>query len=215
MVEGRTHQQVAVQCRVCPHTVGSWRIGFLAERLAGLADIPRPGAPRRISDVQLAQVVRLTLETKPKKATHWSTRSIAVRCGMSNERIARIWQAFGLQPHRSESFQLFTDPFFVEKVRDVVGLYQSPPQNALVLCVDEKSQIQALERSQPMLPLRPGQPERHTSDYFRQWDTLLVCGVGCGDWGSLCAVPAAHTLSRNDSVKSASLVDGIRVNSGA
>jgi transposase len=134
MVEGRTHQQVAVQCRVCPHTVGSWRIGFLAERLAGLADIPRPGAPRRISDVQLAQVVRLTLETKPKKATHWSTRSIAVRCGMSNERIARIWQAFGLQPHRSESFQLFTDPFFVEKVRDVVGLYQSPPQNALVLC---------------------------------------------------------------------------------
>jgi transposase len=145
--------------------------------MVGLFDLPRSGAPRTISDEKVAEVVRLTLETKPKNATHWSTRSMAARCGLSNESIHRIWKTFGLQPHRSDAFQLSTDPEFVEKVRDVVGLYVSPPQNALVLCLDEKSQIQALERSQPIFPLAPNQAERRTSDYFRHGTTSLFAAL--------------------------------------
>ena len=125
----------------------------------------------------IAEVMRLTLESKPKNATHWSTRRMANKVGLSHDTIARIWQTFGVQPHRSENFQLSTDPFFVEKVRDVVGLYMSPPQNALVLCLDEKSQIQALERSQPVLPMRPGQPERQTHDYYRHGTTTLFAAL--------------------------------------
>ena len=153
---GHSNLEVSRRTGVCQHSVGQWRRRFLSDRLDGLADLPRQGAPRSISDDKVAEVVRLTLERASAQATHWSTRSMAKRSGLSHDSIARIWQAFGLKPHRQDSFQLSPDPFFGEKVRDVVGLYMSPPQNALVLCVDEKSQIQALERSQPIFPLAPG-----------------------------------------------------------
>lgn len=175
--EGLNNDQVAGKTGFCAHTVGKLRKRFSQSRLRGLFDLPRSGAPRKISDEKVAEVVRLTLESKPKQATHWSTRSMAERCGLSNERVHRIWKTFGLQPHRAETFQLSTDPAFVEKVRDVVGLYMSPPQNALVLCIDEKSQIQALERSQPIFPLGVDRPERHTSDYFRHGTTSLFAAL--------------------------------------
>jgi transposase len=191
--EGLPNEVVARRTGICAHSVGKWRRRFLAARLSGLEDLPRPGAPRRISDEQIAEVIRLTLETRPQQATHWSTRKMARRCGLSNERVARIWQAFGLQPHRVESFQLSTDPLFVEKVRDVVGLYVSPPQNALVLCVDEKSQIQALERSQPLLPLRPGAPEAHSHDYFRHGTTSLFAALDVATGAVYGECHARHT----------------------
>jgi transposase len=175
--EGQTNQGVAKSCGVNPHTVGKWRHRFLQQGLSGLLDLPRSGPPRQISDDKVEEVIRLTLESQPEKATHWSTRSLARRSGLSHDSIARIWKAFGLQPHRQEVFQLSTDPLFIEKVRDVVGLYMSPPHNALVLCVDEKSQIQALERSQPMLPMRPGRPERRTHDYFRHGTLSLFAAL--------------------------------------
>jgi len=175
--EGLNNCQVSQKAGLCPHTVGRLRQRFYESRLQGIFDLPRSGAPRKISDEKIAEVIRLTLETKPKHATHWSTRKMAARCGLSNERVSRIWRTFGLQPHRAESFQLSTDPLFVEKVRDVVGLYVSPPQNALVLCVDEKSQIQALERSQPILPLSPKRPERYTNDYFRHGTLSLFAAL--------------------------------------
>ena len=174
---GLANSEVAKQTGLCAHTVGTWRKRFLESRLQGLFDLPRSGRPRVISDDQVVEVIRLTLETTPKNATHWSTRSLAAKVGFSNERIAKIWKTFGLAPHRVETFQLSTDPDFVEKVKSIAGLYVSPPQNALVLCVDEKSQIQALERSQPKLPLRPGQPERHTVDYFRHGTTTLFAAL--------------------------------------
>jgi transposase len=174
---GETDQSIAKQVGLTAHSVGKWRKRFAEFRLAGLSDAPRSGKPRTISDEKVAEVIRLTLETKPPHATQWSTRSMAARVGVSNERVSRIWRAFGLQPHRSETFQLSTDPFFVEKVRDVVGLYLSPPRNALVLCVDEKSQCQALERSQPILPLLPGTPERASHDYFRHGTTTLFAAL--------------------------------------
>ena len=175
--DGLNNSQVCQRTGLCPHTVGRLRKRFYQVRLAGIFDLPRPGAPRTISDEQVAEVVRLTLETKPPQATHWSTRSMAARCGLSNERVHQIWRSFGLQPHRAETFQLSTDSLFVEKLCDVVGLYLSPPQNALVLCVDEKSQIQALERSQPLFPLTVNRPERHTSDYFRPGTISLFAAL--------------------------------------
>jgi transposase len=175
--DGLSNTEVARRVGVCSVTAGSWRQRFLKERLNGLSDLPRSGAPRSISDDEVAKVVRMTLEQTPEQATHWSTRSMAKRCGLSHDSVARIWRTFGLQPHRSESFRLSNDPYFVEKVRDVVGLYISPPQNALVLCVDEKSQIQALERSQPMLPMRPGAPERRSSDYWRHGTLSLFAAL--------------------------------------
>lgn len=177
LADGLNNQQACAKAGLCAQTVGTLRRRFYQVRLQGLFDLPRAGAPRSISDQKVAEVVRLTLETKPKHATHWSTRSMAQRCGLSNESIYRIWKTFGLQPHRSETFQLSTDPQFVEKVRDVVGLYMSPPQNALVLCLDEKSQIQALERSQPIFPLSVNQPERRSSDYFRHGTTSLFAAL--------------------------------------
>ena len=158
-------------------TVGRWRRRFMARGVDGLLDEPRPGAPRKISDASVERVVTLTLESKPKDATHWSTRSMAKRSGLSQSAIVRIWRAFGLQPHRVETFKLSTDPLFVEKVRDIVGLYMDPPEKALVLCVDEKSQIQALDRSQPLLPMRPGQIERRTHDYVRHGTTSLFAAL--------------------------------------
>ena len=175
--EGRPNTAVAVALRVSQPTVGKWRRQFLAKRLNGLLDEPRPGAPRRITDAAVEQVLTRTLESTPRAATHWSTRSLARGCGLSQSTVSRIWRAFALQPHRTETFKLSTDPLFIEKVRDIVGLYLHPPDRALVLCVDEKAQIQALDRSQPLLPMRPGQVERRTHDYVRHGTTSLFAAL--------------------------------------
>ena len=155
--QGLSNGQVASQLQVGRPTVGKWRRRFAADRLAGLADAPRPGQPRKITDAKVEQVVTRTLETLPEQATHWSTRSMAKAEGLTQNAVLRIWRAFGLKPHLQETFKLSTDPFFVEKVRDIVGLYLNPPEQtrAVVLCVDEKSQVQALERTQPLLPPAP------------------------------------------------------------
>ena len=170
---GQPDTVIASEARVNRLTVGRWRRRFLANGVAGLLDEPRPGAPRTITDEHVERVIRLTLETTPREATHWSTRAMAQRCGLSQTAVSRIWRAFALQPHRTETFKLSKDPLFIDKVRDIVGLYLNPPDRALVLCVDEKTQIQALDRSQPVLPLRPGQPERRTHDYTRHGTTTL------------------------------------------
>jgi len=159
------------------NTVGKWRRRFAVDRLEGLYDEPRPGMPRSIGDEEIAETIRRTLEETPRDATHWSLRSMAQAGGYAPSTIHRIWKAFGLQPHRTETFKLSTDPLFVEKVRDIVGLYMAPPERALVLCVDEKSQIQALDRSQSMLPMRPGQVERRTHDYTRHGTTSLFAAL--------------------------------------
>jgi transposase len=156
--EGLSKQAVAAQCGVSTDTAGKWRERFRTHRLEGLADEPRPGAPREITDAQVGEVITRTLESTPPEATHWSTRSMARATKLSHKAVARIWQAFGLQPHRTETFKLSSDPFFVERVRDIVGLYLNPPDHAVVLCVDEKSQVQALDRTRPVLPSRPGLP---------------------------------------------------------
>jgi transposase len=175
--EGLTNLAVAERLGVTGQTVGKWRRRFIEQGLGGLLDEPRPGAPRTVSDEQVERVIVMTLEQKPAAATHWSTRSMAKRSGLSQSTVSRIWRAFGLQPHRAETFKLSTDPQFIEKVRDVVGLYLDPPERALVLCVDEKSQIQALDRSQPILPLLPGVPERRTHDYLRHGTTSLFAAL--------------------------------------
>src|SRR6202049_419128 len=175
--QGKTNTEVAQQMRLAKPTVGKWRSRFVARRLDGLLDEPRPGAPREISDAAVERVLTLTLESTPRNATHWSTRLMARRCGMSQSAVSRIWRAFALQPHRSETFKLSRDPLFVEKVRDIVGLYLNPPDRALVLCVDEKAQIQALNRTQPLLPMRPGQVERRTHDYQRHGTTSLFAAL--------------------------------------
>lgn len=175
--EDRSNTAVARDLRLTLPTVGKWRSRFLAQRLEGLADEPRPGTPRTITDAQVEDVITRTLESKPPASTHWSTRRMAQAIGLSQSAIVRIWHAFGLQPHRTETFKLSSDPFFVEKVRDVVGLYLHPPDKALVLSVDEKSQVQALDRTQPLLPLGPGQAERHTPDYVRHGTTSLFAAL--------------------------------------
>ncbi|MDR7519727.1 MAG: IS630 family transposase, partial [Armatimonadota bacterium] len=174
---GKTNSAVAAAFWVSRPTVGKWRARFLARRLDGVLDEPRPGAPRRITDADVERVLTLTLETTPPDATHWRTRSMAAACGLSQSAVSRIWRAFALQPHRTECFQLSKDPLFIEKVRDIVGLYIHPPDRALVLCVDEKAQIQALERSQPLRPLRPGQAERRTHEYRRHGTTTLFAAL--------------------------------------
>ena len=171
--EGMASRDVARELRVTETTVGKWRKRYIERGLAGLLDEPRPGAPRQVTDDRVEEVVTATLETMPRDATHWSTRSMATRSGLSHTTVRRIWQAFGLQPHRVESFRLSNDPQFIEKVRDIVGLYLHPPEAALVLCVDEKSQIQALDRTQPILAMAPGLPERRTHDYRRHGITSL------------------------------------------
>ena len=175
--EGHNNKDVAARLGVCTATVGTWRRRFVERRLDGLTDEPRPGAPRKITDADVERVITRTLETKPKAATHWSTRGMARAAGLSQSSVGRIWWAFGLKPHRSETFKLSSDPFFVEKVRDVVGLYMSPPERAIVLCVDEKSQVQALDRTQPLLPMTPGQAERRTHDYVRNGTTSLFAAL--------------------------------------
>jgi transposase len=175
--EGQPSNQVARELRVTNATVWKWRTRFLDRGPAGLLDEPRVGAPRTISDARVEAVVTATLEGLPKTATHWSTRAMAAEQGISHTSVKRIWQAFGLQPHRVETFKLSTDPQFIEKVRDIVGLYLHPPDKALVLCVDEKSQIQALDRTQPIFPLTLGLPERRTHDYLRHGTVSLFAAL--------------------------------------
>jgi transposase len=175
--DGLNNCAIAEELGISRLTVGTWRRRFAGKRLDGLDDEPRPGTPRKIGDDKIAEVVTKTLETMPAHSTHWSTRSMAKVSGVSVSTAHRIWNAFSLQPHRSEAFKLSTDPQFVEKVRDIIGLYVDPPERALVLCVDEKSQIQALDRTQPLLPMRPGQAERHTHDYNRHGTTSLFAAL--------------------------------------
>jgi transposase len=173
----RTNGDIAITMGVTRQTVGRWRTRFVRKRLQGLLDEPRPGAPRKIMDTDVERVVRVTLETTPPDATHWSTRAMAKRCGLSQTAVSRIWRAFALQPHRVKTFKLSKDPLFIDKVRDIVGLYLDPPDKALVLCVDEKAQIQALDRTQPVLPMRPGQAERRSHDYTRHGTTTLFAAL--------------------------------------
>jgi transposase len=175
--EGRQNKEVAARLRADEGTVSKWRRRFVEQRMDGLHDEPRSGAPRTIADARIEAVIVKTLESLPADATHWSSRGMAKASGISVSSIQRIWRAFGLQPHRMETFKLSTDPNFVAKVRDIVGLYISPPEHAVVLCVDEKSQIQALDRSQPMLPMRPGQPARRSHDYTRHGTTSLFAAL--------------------------------------
>lgn len=175
--EGRSNAAIAADLRVTTPTVRKWRGRFATAGLEGLADEPRPGAPRTITDAHVEAAVTRTLEARPRDATHWSTRSLARDLGLSQTAVARIWRAFGLKPHLRESFKLSTDPFFVEKVRDIVGLYLAPPDRAIVLCVDEKSQVQALDRTQPIQPPLPGRAEKASHDYVRHGTTSLFAAL--------------------------------------
>jgi transposase len=175
--DDQNNKTVARRLRMSPTTVCKWRARFIQGRVDGLYDEPRPGVPRKISDEQIERVIVRTLETKPRGATHWSVRDMAKATGMSRMTIHRIWRAFSLQPHRSETFKLSPDPLLIEKVRDIVGLYVNPPEHAVVFCVDEKSQIQALDRTQPLLPMRPGQVERRTHDYDRHGTISLFAAL--------------------------------------
>jgi transposase len=175
--QGATNLAIAERLGVTRVTAAAWRRRFAERRLDGLRDEPRPGAPRTVTDQKVADVVTATLEMLPAGRTHWSSRGMARASGLAPSTVQRIWKAFSLQPHRSETFKLSTDPLFVEKVRDIVGLYLNPPDRAVVLCVDEKSQVQALDRTQPILPLRPGQAERRTHDYKRHGTTSLFAAL--------------------------------------
>ena len=190
--EGASNAAVAERLGISRPTVTKWRSRFVARRLEGLADEPRPGAARTITDEQVEQVLVMTLETTPKNATHWSTRSLARATGMSQSAISRIWRAFALKPHLVDTFKLSTDPQFIDKVRDVVGLYLNPPQAALVLCVDEKSSIQALDRTAPILPLLPGVPRRQTHDYTRHGTTNLYAALDVASGKVISQLTARH-----------------------
>jgi transposase len=174
---GQTSSAIAAELKVHLQTVSKWRRRFVGRGLDGLLDEPRPGQPRKLTDSQIESVITKTLESKPAGATHWSTRTLAQATGLNQTAISRIWRAFALQPHRSENFKLSKDPLFIDKVRDIVGLYMNPPDRAMVFCVDEKSQIQALERTAPLLPLRPGQAERRAHDYKRHGTTSLFAAL--------------------------------------
>src|SRR6266480_8093027 len=175
--EGRSSTEIAAELGCNANTVGKWRGRFARRRIDGLHDEPRPGKPRSISDDDVERVIVKTLEEQPANATHWSTRSMAAATGMSQSAVSRIWRAFALKPHQLETFKLSPDPQFIDKVRDIVGLYLNPPEAAVVLCVDEKSQIQALDRSAPVLPLLPGVPARQTHDYLRNGTTNLYAAL--------------------------------------
>jgi transposase len=205
--EGWNNKTIAEKLATTAHTVGKWRKRFACAGNDGLLDEPRPGTPRKLSDKQVEQVLARTLESQPEAATHWSTRDMAKACGLSQSSISRIWRAFSLAPHRSETFKLSKDPLFIEKVRDIVGLYLDPPDRALVLCVDEKSQIQALDRTAPLLPMRPGQIERRTHDYARHGTTTLFAALDTKT-GEL----IGQTQSRHRSVEFRKFLDTIEQN---
>jgi len=190
--EGRTNKQVAADLGADESTVDRWRARFIAGRLAGLHDEPRPGRPPSILLDQVEDVIVATLESAPGKDTHWSRSSMAAQTGLSKSTIGRIWKKSGLKPHLQDSFKLSADPFFVDKVVDVVGLYHNPPERAVVLCVDEKSQIQALDRSQPVLPMMPGMPERRTHDYLRHGITSLFAAFNIADGTVISQVHRRH-----------------------
>jgi putative transposase len=175
--DGQSNTDIAEELGLSKPTVGIWRKRYLTQRLAGLYDEPRPGGPRSIGDEEVAALLRKTLKTKPKGGTHWTCRSIAAETKLSKSTVQRVWKAFGLQPHRQKHFKISTDPFFVEKVRDIVGLYLNPPDHAVVLCVDEKSQIQALDRTQPTLPMGLGYVEGVTHGYVRHGTTTLFAAL--------------------------------------
>jgi transposase len=190
--EGHGNQAVADRLGISKPTVTKWRSRFVARRLEGLADEPRPGAARTITDEQVERVLTLTLETTPKDATHWSTRGLAAHVGMSQSAISRTWRAFGLKPHLVDTFKLSSDPQFVEKARDVVGLYLNPPEAAMVLCVDEKTQVQALDRTAPILPLLPGTPQRASHDYARHGTTNLYAALDVASGKVITQMTARH-----------------------
>src|SRR5215472_10539874 len=190
--EGLSNGAVAKKLRITGATVCKWRERFRVKRLEGLLDEPRPGAPRSITDKQVEDVVTATLEAMPKNSTHWSTRLMAEKSGLSQSAIVRIWKTFGLQPHRVETFKLSKDPQFVEKVRDIVGLYMNPPERAVVLCVDEKSQVQALNRTQPILPMGPGIPARQSHDYERHGVTSLFAALDVKTGKTISSVHRRH-----------------------
>lgn len=175
--EGGSNSEIAAELEIQRATVAKWRSRFVVDRLDGLLDEPRPGRPRTITDDQVEAVITATLESVPVNATHWSTRSMAAESGLTQTAVTRIWNAFGLQPHRREAWKLSKDPLFVDKVKDVVGLYLAPPERAVVLCVDEKSQIQALNRTAPILPMLPGTPQRATHDYTRHGTSSLYAAL--------------------------------------
>ena len=191
---GMNNKTIARRLKVSQATVGKWRRRFTGQGIEGLHDELRPGRPRSISDEQIAQLLKKTINTKPTHCTHWTCRDFAAESGVSKSTVQRVWSAFGVKPHRRRSFKLSTDPFFVEKVRDIVGLYLDPPTNALVLCVDEKSQCQALERSQPALPMGLGYLEGYTHDYLRHGTTTLFAAfdIGTGKVISQCKKRHRH-----------------------
>jgi transposase len=190
--EGLKNTEISQRLSLDHATVGKWRSRFARDRLDGLVDEPRPGKPRTITDGQVEEVIVKTLESTPKDATHWSTRSMAAEVGLSQTAVSRIWRAFGLQPHRSETWKLSKDPQFVAKVRDVVGLYLDPPERAVVLCVDEKSQIQALDRTAPVLPMLPGTPQRATHDYKRSGTSSLYAALDIATGKVIGSLHARH-----------------------
>jgi transposase len=189
---GVSNSTIAAELEVARSTVTKWRNRFAVDRLDGLHDEPRPGQPRKISDEDVERVVVKTLEETPSDSTHWSTRSMAAATGMSQTAVSRIWRAFGLKPHLTDSFKLSPDPLFIDKVRDVVGLYLNPPDAAVVLCVDEKSQIQALDRTAPVLPLMPGVAERRTHDYVRNGTTNLYAALNVASGQVIADMTARH-----------------------
>ena len=189
---GRHNVEVAARLGIHDDTVGRWRNRFIDRRLGGLHDEPRPGKPRTISDDDVERVIVKTLEETPKNATHWSTRSMANATGMTQTAISKIWRAFGLKPHRIDSFKLSPDPLFIDKVRDVVGLYLNPPDAAVVLCVDEKTQVQALDRTAPILPLIPGTPARQTHDYKRNGTTNLYAALDVASGNVIAELTPRH-----------------------
>jgi transposase len=190
--EGLNNSEIATRFAITRGMAAKWRSRFAAERLDGLVDEPRPGRPRTIDDEKVEEVIVRTLETTPRNATHWSTRSLAAELGLSQSAVSRIWRAFGLQPHRTETWKLSRDPQFVAKVRDVVGLYLDPPERAVVLCVDVKSQIQALDRSAPILPMLPGTPQRATHDYKRSGTSSLYAALDIGSGKVIGSLHARH-----------------------
>jgi transposase len=190
--QGADNRAVAQRLGCAPATVGKWRARFVADRLDGLTDEPRPGRPPSISVEQVEDVVVATLEQTPANATHWSRAAMAKRSGLSKTTIGRIWKAFDLRPHRADSFKLSKDPLFVDKLFDVVGLYLNPPESAVVLCVDEKSQVQALARTSPVLPMMPGMPERRTHDYVRHGVTSLFAAFNITDGTVISAIHRRH-----------------------